>query len=561
MTDAPHDPLPGAGPVGTDSPHHAHHPKPRVSGRARRRLVVGLLILLGLGGAAAGAGVLTGFLPNPVVAGDPKASGRGEGRANGPQTVKVVRPRREANFRITTRQFATVEPYYQAGLRARVTGVVRSVAKDIGEPVRAGELLIDIDVPDLRQAVAQKDAVVLQREKELAAARADLAVARSTVAAADVAVKVRALEVARARDLQAARKTDLDAVTTLFNQNSVVRSRVDAAALDHQAAARAVEAAEADVERAKVDRAGKAASVEKAEADVELRAAFVGVALRDREAAALQVGYAQLYAPFDGVIVARSADPGRFVTASAGGSTDPLVTVARTDLVTVVAKVPDNAAPFVSWETEATVEFTQLPGVTVRGQVTRYSRVIDPADQTMRVEVDVFNGTRDEYRRMLTEAAVESTLSPLVPLDPLAAVAAAGAGLYRGKADHKGWHEGWALTPDRAAGRGEASIVPGTTATMRLDLERFADAHLLPAGAVYGRSGQSYILVVENGTTRQLPVAVQMNDGRLAKVAVLTQTAGGRQATRELTGDEVVVVARQLEVGEGARVTPVPEKW
>jgi hypothetical protein len=96
---------------------------------------------------------------------------------------------------------------------------------------------------------------------------------------------------------------------------------------------------------------------------------------------------------------------------------------------------------------------------------------------------------------------------------------------------------------------------------MRLDLERFDDAFLLPSGAVYGRAGQSYILVVENGVTRQVPVSVQMNDGTLVKVAAVTPSDGGRQATRELTGDEVVVVSRQLEVGPGAKVNPVFDKW
>src|SRR5690349_4199475 len=143
MSDVPVDSGPEAeGPVEMHSPHHAARHAPRVSGRLRRRLVVGLLAALVLGGAVAGVGMLTGFLPNPVVAGDPKASGRGEPREAGPLTVKVVRPKRDPGFRVrTTRQYATVEPYYQAGLRARVTGVVRSVSKDIGEPVRAGELL------------------------------------------------------------------------------------------------------------------------------------------------------------------------------------------------------------------------------------------------------------------------------------------------------------------------------------------------------------------------------------------------------------------------------------
>src|SRR5689334_4833487 len=105
--EAPHA---GGGPV------ELHGPKPHhVSGRSRRRLVVVLLLVLGLGGLVAGAGVLTGFLPNPVVAGDPKASGRGEPTDRGPIPVKVARPTRDPNLRITTRQFAVVEPYYQAG--------------------------------------------------------------------------------------------------------------------------------------------------------------------------------------------------------------------------------------------------------------------------------------------------------------------------------------------------------------------------------------------------------------------------------------------------------------
>ena len=57
-----------------------------------------------------------------------------------------------------------------------------------------------------------------------------------------------------------------------------------------------------------------------------------------------------------------------------------------------------------------------------------------------------------------------------------------------------------------------------------------------------------------------MDVAVQMNDGTLAKVAVVVPNANGPQVTRELTGNEVIVTTRQLEVGEGRQVTPVFEK-
>lgn len=527
--------------------------------RIRRAYVVALAAVLL---ATAVAVYSAGLLGTPTVATGgslhPLASSSADPAAT---PVSAVHPRRDANFRVSNQQTATVEPFYQASLRARVSGEVKFVAKDIGEPVRAGELLVEIDVPDLRQAVAHKDAVVEQREKELAVARADLAVARSAVDAAAVAVRVKDLEVSRARDLRAARKTELDAVAALFNQNSVVKSRVDAALLDYQAADRAVEAAGVDVEKAKVEQAGKSASLEKAQADVDLKRVLVEVARKDRDAAVIQHGYARLYAPFDGVITARSTDPGKFVFGTAGAS-EPLAAVARVDLITVAMKLPDNAAAYVSPDTEAFVEFEQLPGVTVRGRVTRFSPVIDPVDRSMRVEVDVVNGTRAAYTRLLNRTAAESTLTALLPFDHYAAVLAAGAGQIRAKVDHKGWHEGEALIPDwgdsssSRAGR----IVPGMNATIRLDLEKFADAHLLPASAVFSKGGRTYIMVVEDGTTKTVPVAVQVNDGRLVKVARIV-TGTGRPVTHELTGREVVLTARQLEVGDGQRVDPVIEDW
>src|SRR5438045_4201898 len=81
---------------------------------------------------------------------------------------------------------------------------------------RAGEVLVDIDAPDLRQAVEQKEAVIVQREKELAATVADLAVAKNAVEAAEVAVKFKTLDIDRAKDVRAARKLDFDALAQLF---------------------------------------------------------------------------------------------------------------------------------------------------------------------------------------------------------------------------------------------------------------------------------------------------------------------------------------------------------
>ena len=544
-----------AGPVEMHGPHHpARPPGPRVSGLTRRRLVIGLLALIAVVGAAAGTGMLSGFLPHPVVAGDKAASGRSDPR--GPATVKAIRPKRDPGVRMSVQRIATVEPYYQATLKAEVNGTVSYVAKDLGEQVHAGELLAEIDAPELREAVAQKDAMVEQRRRELAVAVADKGVAEQAVAGAAVGVRAKGVDVGQKQDLQAARKIELDQIAGLEKSGSVVSARLDATRLDFQAAQRAVEAAEAAVELAKVEQSGKAASVAKAAADVDLKRALVEVARKDRDLAAVKLGFARVYAPFDGVVVARNTDPGKTVQ----GDGEPLVTVARVDLVTVAMKLPDSAAGLITPSSEVEVGFQQLPGVTVRGPVTRFSPYIDPADRTMRVEVDVYNGDAAGFARQLVKTAAQTTLAPLIPADPLAAAVTTAAGPFRTRFDRKGSADGTVLMPTTSAGTTPRPVVAGMTATMRVFLDRFSDAYVVPAGAVFSRAGQQYVLLVENGVTRGVPVSVQLNDGRLAKIALMDAT-GGQPIARELTGSEVIVSARQAEIGDGQKVEPVFDAW
>lgn len=553
-----HDEQP-RGDVEMHSPHHAHHPKHAVSGRTRRRLVVAFLLAVGLVGAAAGTGLMKGFLPHPVVAGDPKASGRGDPATPAVQTVKVIRPRIDSAFRVTTSQLAVVEAFYQAGLRARVSGIVRTVAKDIGDPVRTGELLMDIDVPDLRQAVEQKDAVVAQRLQEVRAAENDAKTVAAVVELAKANVAQKTADATQVENLRAAKVKKYERFKTLGT--TVTPDLLDEVELEVKAAAAAVLSAAAAVQKAKAEQTEKEASAAAAVDDIDLKRALVEVARKDRDAAATLLGYSRLYAPFDGVVTHRGADPGKFVsnaTTSSGG--EPLITVSRVDLVTVAMKLPDAAAGFITPTTEVFVEFAQLPGVTVRGPITRFSPSIDTNDRTMRVEVDVSNLSAEDYRKLLGRAAADHTLSALILGDPLAMAAAAGAGMARSRATHKGWTDGNALPADRSGDGRFRQIVPGTMANVRVSLDNFADARLLPSGAVFSRIGQSYILVVEDGVTKSVPVVVQVNDGRLVKVAK-TSTVGGRQVLSDLTGNEQIVSARQIEIGDGAKVNPVMSSW
>jgi multidrug efflux pump subunit AcrA (membrane-fusion protein) len=267
--------------------------------------------------------------------------------------------------------------------------------------------------------------------------------------------------------------------------------------------------------------------------------------------------YARITAPFDGVVVRRNVDVGDFVQNAERGPAEPLMTVARTDIVTVFGKLPDNVAPFISRNTTVQILMDDLPGVTIEGRVTRYAPAIQSQDRTMRVEVDLYNGSLASWQKLEARTRDEA-LSVLGGGNPLTAAALVGLGEAGWSTLRKGASEGLPTYP-RAGGQGAPAqlLLPGMTGTMRVELRQFNGGCLLPAGAVFNRGGKSYVLQVTDGVTRLVPVRVQVNDGVLAKVVVV----GDGQEPRELTGAEEIVRTRQTEIGEGRKVAGAVEPW
>ncbi|HJZ92797.1 MAG TPA: efflux RND transporter periplasmic adaptor subunit [Gemmataceae bacterium] len=523
-----------------------------------RKLLVGLAAI----GLAAGAGAIVvrqGGLTHAAgtnAAADGGADAADESRV----TVRTVRPKKDPNFRIFNEQVAVVEPFYQAGVRARACGVVRAVPKEIGESVRAGELLVEIDSPDLVADVEQKEAVIRQRRQELRVSRALLKLAEAAVETAKSAVAQRQAECKQADATRDYKHSYLEQVSGLLADKTIPAVVVYQHKMDYLASEAACEAAREAIHKAKADQLEKQASLEAARADVDLKAAHVEVAVKDRDVAAAKADFARLTAPFDGVITKRSVDPGMFVQNATTGPTEALVTLARIDLVTVVMKLPDAAAPYISLDTDVEVSFLDRPELKLHGRVTRFSPVIDGQDKNMRVEVDVFNGPRSEFEQFLSQTYAE-VIAPLGPGNGIGAAAAALAADRHRQLFHKGVSENLAVCPEVATGSRARPIVPGMTARMKVYLDRVSAAYLLPASAVYASGGLNYILLVQNGRTRQVPVRVQVNDGRMAKVALLPRPGEMGAGFRDLTGAEEVVLSRQLEVGDGVRVKTVPGDW
>ncbi|HVJ68894.1 MAG TPA: efflux RND transporter periplasmic adaptor subunit [Caulifigura sp.] len=515
----------------------------RLHARGRRRVYALLVVVITGIAIAAKMGVLSGLVPSAkkavAMVGEPSPP---QAATPSMPTAKVVRPRAETGAELVFERIATVEPYYRADLRARASGLVKAVHYDIGETVKRGDLLIEIDVPEFERDVTQKEALIKQRWQELRVAEANQrnAVAAKSVSAAAITQKqAEAQAITATRDLK---KRKYERYQELAERKSIVGSVVEEEERDYKSSEGQLAAAEANIARAKADHEESIAKVDAATAAVDLVKAQTDVTREDLERAKVIAGYANVIAPFDGVVVRRNVDPGSFVQNATTGSSEALISIARIDLVTVVANFPDNAAPYIADGIPAVIEITDLPGATIPASVTRFSPTIQNSDRTIRVEVDLYNG--NESGRQSLRNRYGSTQASL---------------------QLKGSDQKLPLAAFPADEQPKTRLLPGMNGSIKLAIGGSRKLFVLPSTAVYSRGGATYLLLVKDGKTVQVRVHVQLNDGQVSRVSLVERSlnrGGAEQETlKELTGDEQVVVANQLQIGEGVDVRAVPTEW
>jgi multidrug resistance efflux pump len=471
------------------------------------------------------------------------ASGAGVGHeATGAISVVTLRPKCDPHFAMTVDGPAYVEAYYQADLMARVAGPVRFIQKDKGDPVSAGERLIEIAVPDLMQEVVQKQAVVTQRQKERDLAEKYATMAKQAVTVAEKNVHWKATEIQTADANAEFRKKEMSRIKGLSQGSKVLPDDIaDEQFLQYQSATFASAAARDAWEKAKSEQEEAQAKWQAAEADVQLKEALIQVATEDLKHSQEVAGFATLRAPFDGVITARYVGPGSFVQNATTAHTEPLLTIQRTDIVTIYLKVPDVFAPYVSPTTQAEVEMSELPGRVFHGKITRFAPSLQTPenDRTLRVEVDLYNGSADQYQQFL---AKEKAL---------------------GNADLKG---GLLPTfpkltePEENARSPHPMLMPGMVGSMKLVLREFENAYLLRSSAVFYEGGKPYVYLVQDHKARLKAVEVQVDDGKLAKVRIVERD-GSRERKRDLTPDDEVIISNQSELSDGQAVKSNRLEW
>jgi RND family efflux transporter MFP subunit len=320
----------------------------------------------------------------------PSASGSANKTA-----VKILYPR-PGGIKRTTTQPGSIQAFEAVSLYAKVSGYLQNQQVDIGDLVRQGETLAEVEAPELRSAankakadVQKSHTMVEQAKATLVARQSDLKASRARRDHAEFAVKA----------LQATvtlRKKQYDRIDALAKLNAIQFELVDeqaqkleSAKADELAGEKAVVAADAEVGAADAAVAEAKAALSNAEASVAVSEALLNEALA-------YVEFMSIKAPFNGVITNRNYFNDDFVrSAVAGGNvpeiSKPVLRVARRDKMRVVVELPDRDVLDAQAGNAATVTVDTLPHHKFPGTVSRTSRSEKYGSRTMRTEVDLLN--------------------------------------------------------------------------------------------------------------------------------------------------------------------------
>lgn len=289
-----------------------------------RAFAIGALALVVFGGAFA-----FGYLPRHRARSDLEESTKAaEGAA---LRVEVVAPKVVSSDRSLALP-GIIQPLEETVLYPSANGYVLKWSVDIGDKVEEGQVLAEIDTPEL--------------DKDLAQARAQLAQAHAGLVQAKAN-----------RDLS---KSNLDRFEQLVPAG--VASQQD---LDQRRGQARVDEAAITVAQANI--AAQQANIQR---------------ITDMK------GFAKIVAPFAGTVVSRTIERGMLV---APGTGTPLFKVAALDPVRVYVGVPQDVAPSVRAGVSAQVTLREFAGQKFEGKVARTAGALDAASRTMNVEVRVPN--------------------------------------------------------------------------------------------------------------------------------------------------------------------------
>ena len=190
---------------------------------------------------------------------------------------------------------------------ARVDGYLKRRPVDIGDHVKKGDLLVEIDTPDLDQQIVQAQATLAQTKATSQQLSAALLVAKANAKLA---------------------RTTAERYRILLQQESVAKQDYD-----NQAAS--AEVAEANIRQAEENIHAADATIAASEANL-------------RRLQELKI-YTKLLAPFDGVVTYRSpqSDPGTLISSGNTTQSRELLKISEISTIRIFVNVPQSSSTLI----------------------------------------------------------------------------------------------------------------------------------------------------------------------------------------------------------------------
>jgi len=371
-------------------------------------------------------------------------------------SVKVIQPER----RDIERTFAlpgTLKPYEEATLYAKVSGYVGEIWVDIGDRVEAGQVLANLDIPEMEPQIAQTEAQYQKAVALLAKARAE---AEAAVAQAEAFGEKEKAALASARKAEvkvALKEVVYRRYQGLREDNAITELEFEEAQGEYETAKASLVSAQAGVASAVADTKSAHAQLAVARSEITVAEASVGSAHSEVKRLQAIASYATIRAPYTGVVTARYADPGQLINEGTSGKSTPIVRLARDEKLRLQFDVPEKDTPYVKPGTAFAFVPDALPHHPVSGKVTRIAEALEPDSRTMLAEAEIENGA--------------------------------------------------------------CILKPGMFVRVIVDLEIRKDALTLPATALVVEGSQVSVWVVENGAARLVPVEIGYDDGETVEIA------------------------------------------
>lgn len=264
-----------------------------------------------------------------------------------------------------------IAPLMQVDLFPKISGYLERIHVNLGDPVRQGQTIAQIDRTDYLQKVREAEARVAQ-------AMASLAEIETGTRTEELRQAEEAVRGAQSRYENA--RLHRERMGSLYQRQVISKKEWDVAEMEFTVAEAQLASSR---EHLKLLREGAREEVRRA-AQARLKETE---AILAQERIRLQ--HTQMIAPFSGEISRKFVDAGALVSPST-----PMVTLIHTETLKVVANILEKDIPLVKTALKAKITTESFPGKVFEGRITRISSALEPATRTLQTEIEIPNGER-----------------------------------------------------------------------------------------------------------------------------------------------------------------------